>query len=83
MRVVGNTGWSVFASTPMESLKRGAVLDALVASMGLTLFQAKGVFRGTPAMFNQMDDERAMKIKAWGDEHIKIDIQVFQYNSSR
>lgn len=71
MRLVGNKNWSVFASSPMEALKRGGELDALIASMGVPLFHAKGVFRGTPAMFNQMDDERAMKIKAWVDEHIK------------
>lgn len=71
MRVVGNKNWSVFCDTPMESLKKGGKLDALVASMGIPLFQPKGVFRGTPAMFNQMDDERAMNIKDWIDEHTR------------
>jgi hypothetical protein len=52
---------------------RGAKLDAMTKSLGLPDFQPRGVFRGPQAMFDEMDAERARKVREWVDEHTRPD----------
>lgn len=71
MRIVGNTDWSSVTSSPEEALFRGAKLDALSQSLGIPDFRPKGVFRGSQAMFEAMDAERAQKIREWVNERAR------------
>lgn len=41
----------------------------LVKSLGVPSFRQGGVFRGPQRMFNQMDEERAMRRQRWLNEH--------------
>lgn len=71
MRIVGNKNWSPVTSSPEEAMLRGAKLDAMMKSLGLPDFQPRGVFRGPQAMFDEMDAERARKVREWVDEHTR------------
>lgn len=71
MRIVGNKEWNQISSSPEEALLRGARLDALNRSLAIPDFQPKGVFRGTPSMFEAMDEERAIKVREWVNEHAR------------
>ncbi len=69
MCIVGNKNWSPVASSPEEVLLRGAKLDAMTKSLGIPDFQPKGVFRGPQSMFDEMDAERARKVREWVNVH--------------
>lgn len=71
MRIVGNRDWSPVASSPEEAMRRGARLDAMLQSLGLPDFRPRGVFRGPPSMFEEMDAERARKLREWVNEHTR------------
>lgn len=71
MRIVGNTQWQEFAATPEEALARGARLDAMARLPGVPDFQVRGVFRGSHAFFNAMDEEKARLRQNWFLEHAK------------
>lgn len=71
MRIVGNKNWSPVTSSPEEAMLRGAKLDAMMKSLGLPDFQPRGVFLGPQAMFDEMDAERARKVREWVDEHTR------------
>jgi hypothetical protein len=57
MRIVGNKNRDEFVSSPLEALRRGATIDAQMALMKLP--HPRGVFRGTHAYFNAIDDKRS------------------------
>ncbi len=71
MRVVGNALWQPNAASPEEALARGVRLDAMMRLPGLPDFQPRGVFRGTPAFFEDMDAEKERRRQAWFCEHGK------------
>lgn len=52
-------------------MRRGARLDAMLQSLGLPDFRSRGVFRGPPSMFEEMDAERARKLREWVNEHTR------------
>ena len=58
MRVVGKLNRSEFELDPAEALRRGAEIDRKMALMLPP--HPRGVFRGTHAFFNRMDDERSL-----------------------
>jgi hypothetical protein len=60
MRIVGNKNRDEFASSPEEALRRGALIDSQMALMRLP--HPRGVWRGTHAFFNAMDDSRAVAL---------------------
>jgi hypothetical protein len=70
MRIVGNKQWSSLPASPAEAISRGHRLDALTQGV-VPDFQPKGVFRGTQAYFNRMDDEKMKKTQAWLHEHTR------------
>jgi hypothetical protein len=43
----------------------------MVKSLRIPDFQPKGVFRGTQAMFDEMDAERSRKIREWVNAHTR------------
>jgi hypothetical protein len=57
MRIVGNQNRDEFELDPVAALKRGATIDAQMALMRVP--HPRGVWRGTHAFFNAMDDKRA------------------------
>lgn len=71
MRVVGNSQWKEFAASPREAMERGIRLDAMTHVPGMPNFQPRGVFRGTHAYFNAMDEEMARRRQAWFQQHAK------------
>lgn len=71
MRIVGNQNWQEFAATPEEAVKRGERLDAMARLPGEPDFQPHGVFRGTHAFFQAMDEKIARQRQAWFLEHAK------------
>ena len=70
MRIVGNKNWSSIPAPPAAAIARGARLDALAREL-VPDFQPQGVFRGTQAFFERMDDEKARKTQAWLHEHTR------------
>lgn len=71
MRIVGNKKQNLEVLSPDELLSRGAKLDAMVKSLRIPDFQPQGVFRGTQAMFDEMDAERSKKIREWVNAHTR------------
>ena len=71
MRIVGNKNWNPISTSPEEAMQRGAKLDAMMKSLGIPDFQLKGVFRGRQSMFDEMDAERAKKMREWVKEHTR------------
>jgi hypothetical protein len=57
MRIVGKLNRSEFEPDPVEALRRGAEIDRKMKLMLPP--HPRGVFRGSHAFFNRMDDERA------------------------
>ena len=57
MRIVGDKNRDEFVLDPVEALRRGAKLDEQMKM--LLPKHPRGVWRGTHAFFNRMDDERA------------------------
>lgn len=62
MRIVGSLDRREFEPDPEKAWRRGVKLDAMLK--GTLPPHPKGVFRGTHAYFNRMDDERARQIAA-------------------
>jgi hypothetical protein len=60
MRVVGNQNRDEFELNPVEALKRGAKIDAQMALIRVP--HPRGVWRGTHAFFNAMDDKRSAEM---------------------
>lgn len=58
MRIVGKLNRSEFELDPVEALRRGAEIDRKMKLMLPP--HPRGVWRGTHAFFNKMDDERAV-----------------------
>lgn len=59
-RVVGKLDRSEFILDPVEAWRRGRVLDRMLAR---ALFpHPRGVFRGTHAEFNRLDDLRSAEL---------------------
>lgn len=58
MRIVGKLIRSEFEPDPVEALRRGAEIDRKLKLMLPP--HPRGVWRGTHAFFNRMDDERAV-----------------------
>ena len=56
MRVVGAKDRSEIELDPSKAHKRGLVLDAMLKSVAAG--RARGVFRGTHAHFNRLDEAR-------------------------
>lgn len=69
MRIVGKLDWQEIAVTPKEAVERGAHLDAMARLPGIPDFQPRGLFRGTHAYFQAMDEDKARKRQAWLLEH--------------
>ena len=60
MRIVGERNRDEFVLDPVEAIRRGETLDK---QMGILLLPySRGVWRGTHAFFNRMDDERSAAI---------------------
>ena len=57
MRIVGKLNRSEFELDPVEALRRGAEIDRKMRLMLPP--HPRGVWRGSHAFFNRMDDERA------------------------
>ena len=57
MRIVGEKDRDEFVLDPVEALRRGAKLDEQMKM--LVAPHPRGVWRGTHAFFNRMDEERA------------------------
>ncbi len=71
MRIVGVKNRDEFVLDPIEALRRGAKLDE---QMKLLLPKhPSGVWRGTHAFFNQMDDERAAAMARLVAESPKVE----------
>ena len=62
MRIVGGQDRSEFEPDPEKDWRRGVKLDAMLK--GTLPPHPRGVFRGTHAYFNRMDDERSRQIAA-------------------
>jgi hypothetical protein len=62
MRIVGSLDRCEFEPDPEKAWRRGVKLDAMLK--GTLPPHPRGVFRGTHAYFNRMDDERARRIAA-------------------
>ena len=58
MRIVGKLNRSEFELNPVEALRRGAEIDRKMKLMLPP--HPRGVWRGTHAFFNRMDDERGV-----------------------
>ena len=58
MRIVGTLNRNEFELDPVEALRRGAEIDRKMKLMLPP--HPRGVFRGTHASFNRMDDERSL-----------------------
>ena len=58
MRIVGTLNRTEFELNPVEALWRGAEIDRKMKLMLPP--HPRGVFRGTHASFNRMDDERSL-----------------------
>ena len=60
MRIVGERNRDEFVLDPVEAIRRGETLDKQMAI--LLLPYSRGVWRGTHAFFNRMDDERSAAV---------------------
>jgi hypothetical protein len=60
MRIVGKQNRDEFELDPVVALKRGAKIDAQMALMRAR--HPRGVWRGTHAFFNALDDRRASEM---------------------
>jgi hypothetical protein len=60
MRIVGNQNRDEFELDPVVALKRGAKIDEQMALIRVP--HPRGVWRGTHAFFNAMDDKRAAEM---------------------
>ncbi len=58
MKTVGNRLLPEFILDPAEALRRGCALDAMLRDT--TAPHPRGVFRGTHAWFNAMDEARML-----------------------
>ena len=58
MRIVGKLNRTEFELDPVEALRRGAEIDRKMKLMLPP--HPRGVWRGTHAFFNKMDDERSL-----------------------
>lgn len=66
MRLVGK----IKTETSVEAKwLAGVRASDLMKSLGVPSFRQGGVFRGTQAMFDQMDAERLQRRQRWLDEH--------------
>jgi len=66
MRIVGK---EKIATSNEERWLAGVRASNLAQSLGIPDFRERGVFRGSRALFDQMDDERAMRRQRWLNEH--------------
>ena len=62
MRIVGQQDRTELEPDPEKAWSRGVKLDAMLK--GTLPPHPKGVFRGSHAFFNRMDDDRARQIAA-------------------
>jgi len=66
MRIVGR---EKRATSNEDKWMAGVRASNLTQSLGIPDFREKGVFRGSQALFDRMDDERAMRRQRWLNEH--------------
>ncbi len=59
MRIVGNKNRSEIELDPVKAYRRGLQLDAMLPSVLPP--HPRGVFRGTHAYFNRIDDARMLE----------------------
>ncbi len=60
MRIVGNQDRTEIELDPVKALKRGRVLDSMLAAAYPHV--ARGVTRGTQEYFNRLDAERQVRV---------------------
>jgi hypothetical protein len=61
MRIIGpHRSRTQIELDPLEAYRRGRILDAMLRSALLPI--PRGVYRGTFATFNRMDDERMLQV---------------------
>ena len=72
MRIVGDKNRDEFVLDPVEALRRGAKLDEQMKV--LLPKHPRGVWRGTHAFFNRMDDDRAAEMAKLVAESPKVKI---------
>lgn len=59
-RIVGDSNRSEFIRDPVEALRRGRILDAMLVSADIP--RPHGIARATHKAMNQMDDQRQLEV---------------------
>jgi hypothetical protein len=59
-RIVGNRNRSEFILDPVEALRQGAMVDAMLASARLP--RARGITRASHRAMNALDDQRQLEV---------------------
>jgi hypothetical protein len=59
-RIVGNRNRSEFILDPVEALRQGAMVDAMLASARLP--RPRGITRASHSAMNALDDQRQLEV---------------------